>query len=198
MNEHQEYEKDWWGDCANTYGEEEKQLTYAKYMGLTMFHNGKSPYNIDIQDKTIVDIGGGPSSLLLKCVNFKYSEVIDPCPYPQWIIDRYTQHGVNFINEPAEHWTKTADFVDEVWCYNVLQHTEYPELILSDMWFYGKVIRLFEWIETRITLGHPHSFTKEYFDKRLHGEGKVVQLNTPTLKGKAYYGIFKGLTYANK
>ena len=31
------YEKDWWGDCCNTYNEEIKQFYYATIMGLDIY-----------------------------------------------------------------------------------------------------------------------------------------------------------------
>jgi len=65
----QEWEFGWWGNCVNTYGEETKQLLYAARMGLTAFHDGKSPFNFDLGGASVLDIGGGPSSLLLKCTN---------------------------------------------------------------------------------------------------------------------------------
>ena len=76
--EAQRWELGWWGDCTNTYGEEEKQLLYASRMGLKSFHNGKSPYNFDLDGMSILDIGGGPVSLLLKCINFRKAKVVDP------------------------------------------------------------------------------------------------------------------------
>ena len=50
------WESTWWGDCTDTVNEEIKQRTYAKKIGLSE----------DFSDKTILDIGGGPVSLLLK------------------------------------------------------------------------------------------------------------------------------------
>ena len=188
--EHQEYEKDWWGNCANTYGEEEKQITYAKYMGLSFFHNGKSPYNIYMGGKSVIDIGGGPSSLLLKCVSLKEGTVIDPCDYPEWVAERYYRVGIRPFKLEGEE--KFDWLCDEVWCYNVLQHTKDPAKVCANMLSYGKIIRIFEWIDTKQTLGHLHILTKEKLDQWLGGEGQTVMLNQSTLKGRAYYGVFKG------
>ncbi|MHC4464472.1 MAG: hypothetical protein ACYS30_24030, partial [Planctomycetota bacterium] len=57
-SEVQEWETSWWGKCINTYGEETKQLLYADRMGLQMFHDGKSPFNIDVKGANVLDIGG--------------------------------------------------------------------------------------------------------------------------------------------
>jgi len=192
--EHQEYEKSWWGDCGNTYGEEEKQLIYAKYMGLKFFHNGKSPYNIDLKGKSVTDIGGGPVSMLIKCVNKGHCSVIDPCDYRKWVSDRYKACGIDYYKQPAEI-VKIMHSTDEVWCYNVLQHTKDPGLIIENMKSYGKIIRLFEWVDTKQTLGHPHILNKEQLDKWLGGSGQTVDLKLRTLKGRGYYGVFKGNRY---
>ena len=91
----QAWERDWWGDCLNTYSEEEKQLVYANRMGLVAFHDGKSPYNFDLGGMSVLDIGGGPCSLLLKCVNFR-GKVIDPLCFPDWVLARYELAGIEF------------------------------------------------------------------------------------------------------
>jgi 2-polyprenyl-3-methyl-5-hydroxy-6-metoxy-1,4-benzoquinol methylase len=188
VNKHQEYEQDWWGTCSNTYGEEERQLLYAQKMGLKFFHNGKSPYNIDMQGRSVIDIGGGPASLLLKCSNLRVGQVIDPCAYPFWVRARYIEQKIIVSEHPAEQ--ESCQRADEVWCYNVLQHVNDPAKVIENMRNYGKLIRIFEWIETRPTLGHPHTLTKEFLDKHLKGDGKVEYLSLPILKGKCYYGIF--------
>ena len=82
---------------------------------------------------------------------------------------------------------------DEVWLYNVLQHTQDPEKIIRNAQRAGRIIRIFEWIETRISIneGHPHSFTEQQLNEWLGGEGKVETLNgQANCWGKCYYGIF--------
>ncbi len=192
----QDWETHWWGSCVNTYGEEEKQLTYANRMGLPFFHNRKSPYNIDVKGKSIVDLGGGPTSLLLKCVNLSHGVVVDPLPVPSWVIDRYEANGIEYMEEKAEDTPsilESTNEFDEAWIYNCLQHTEDPGLIVSSVKSAVRIIRIFEWLDTSVNIGHPHAFTSEVLDKMLGGEGKVEELRTPTLTGKCYYGIFAGL-----
>lgn len=197
--EAQEEEKSWWGDCANTYWEEHKQLTYARYMGLEFYEDQHSPYNIDLQGKRVIDIGGGPCSLLLKAKNNgpKKSEVIDPCSYPDWVHERYNEHGIlqlprltgeNFIDSITPYWQ-----ADEVWMYNVLQHTEDPALIISNgIAALGQtgVFRVFEWINTPVNEAHPHSLTKEFLDSAFNYQGSTVNLSANGCYGTAYYGIF--------
>lgn len=185
----QEWERLWWGTCQNTYGEEEKQLLYASRMGLRPYHNGRSPYNFDVNGRSILDIGGGPASLLLKCVGFDQALVADPCDYPQWVKLRYNEADINYRRVAGEE-IDIAGF-DEVWLYNVLQHTQDPEKIIRNAQRAGRIIRIFEWINTQINEGHPHSFTEQQLNEWLGGEGKTEILNgQANCWGRCYYGIF--------
>lgn len=187
------FEKNWWGNCLNTFGEETKQLTYAKKMGFQSFSwEGKWPvYNM--QNQSVLDIGGGPVSLLLKCVNLKESFVVDPCDYPDWIIYRYREAGITFL--PIKGEDLLAKNVDEVWIYNVLQHVDDPEKVIKNAQASGKLIRVFEWIDMPPVAGHPHELKEETLNKWLHGKGKVEQLNENGCVGRAYYGVFLGDRY---
>jgi len=187
----QTWEASWWGDCLNTYGEEEKQIVYAKRMGLRFYHNKKSPYNIDMQGKAVLDLGGGPTSLLLKCDNLGPSVVVDPLEVPDWVKSRYELAGIVFSQVPAEDITLSG--FDEVWIYNCLQHTRAPSKIIKNALRAGGIVRIFEWVHTAKNEGHPHAFVPATLDQWLGGEGK-----RETLKGEAgcfgdcYYGVFVG------
>lgn len=192
----QHFEADWWGSCLNTYGEETKQLSYFKRMGLKAeSRDGKYPV-IDLTGKTIIDIGGGPVSLLLKCVNFEHGMVIDPCMYPEWIKARYKIAKIDYLRAMAEETFWVPKFrVDEVWIYNVLQHVESPKKIIENAKEAGMIIRIFEWIEMPPSPGHPHTLTSKKLNTWLEGEGKVEDINENGCHGKCYYGIFKGNHY---
>lgn len=197
--EAQQEEKDWWNTCANTYWEEHKQFTYAKYMGLQFFEDHQSPYNIDLQGKRVVDIGGGPSSLLLKAKNGapKVSEVIDPCRYPRWVQSRYAEQDIVLTKKTGENFTDnfiTYSKADEVWIYNVLQHTENPATIVENalkILEENGTFRIFEWINTPTNSAHPHSLTKEKLDEWVGQQGQTTHLASEGCYGEAYYGIFK-------
>lgn len=185
----QKWEKDWWGNCINTYGEETKQFLYAEKMGLQTFHDGKSPFNFNLEGKSVLDIGGGPSSLLLKCMNFS-GAVIDPCEFPQWVYDRYKLAGIDCYQFKAEDITKRFPKFDESWIYNCAQHTDRPDKVIRNAKKISKLIRIFEWLETKKNIGHPHILEKDKLNIWLGGEGKVEFVNSHTAVGKAYYGIF--------
>jgi len=188
--EAQEWERDWHGSCANTLNEELKQLGYAEKMGLTLQRSSKSPYNINLNGATVLDIGGGPVSLLLKSVNHgSRVKVADPCNYPAWVLARYAECGIEYAQVRGEDLTDTG--FDEVWIYNCLQHTEDFRKVVANARRAAKLIRIFEWIDTPITAGHNHTLRAAELDKLLNGEGKVEVFNGQRgLGGPAYYGIF--------
>lgn len=190
----QKWESDWWGNCANTYWEETKQRVYASKMGLqAQSINGKYPV-YDLQGRLILDIGGGPVSMLLKCIN-KRGVVTDPCTYPEWTIKRYNDDGILFYNYPGEKLVFDYSF-DEVWIYNVLQHTMDPGEIIARARSASSIIRIFEWIDEPVSIGHPQLLTEEKLNKWLGGIGKTEHLNESGCTGHAYFGIFKGDNYA--
>ena len=199
MGKAQKWEKDWHGNCVNSYFEEMKQLIYAKRMGLRTTSSPKTPYRFQFNGESILDIGGGPYSLLLKCEGFSSAVVVDPCVYPDWVYARYDICEIKHIISSGEELDKVFDLkkdvFDEVWFYNVLEHVCNPEEIVKNAIGLGKTIRVFEWIDTYISKGHPNILTEDGLNKWLKGEGKVETLAEGYCRGKAYYGIFKGNNY---
>lgn len=192
--DHQQWERSWHGDCINSWNEETKQQVYAKRMGLeAIMELGKYPV-YDLKEISILDVGCGPYSLLLKCKNFK-GYGIDPCDYPKWVAERYKEAGIEYKKMLAEDTTWTTEVFDEVWMYNVLQHTQDPELIMKNMRRAGKVLRIFEWIETEQTPGHPHILQADKLNEWVGGIGATEELHESGCYGKCWYGVFKGDNY---
>lgn len=187
--EDQAWEAKWWSTCQNTFGEEQKQLEYAPKMGLQVIWDAQGPH-IDCQGKTILDVGGGPVSLLLKCINLKKGVVIDPLSYPKWTIDRYKTAGIDFKALPGEEIPLDTVY-DEVWAYNLLQHVIDPAEIVRRMRKVSKIIRVFDWLEIGVAKGHPHNLTEEKMNEWYGGEGKVEKARI----GYSYSGIFLGDHY---
>jgi hypothetical protein len=189
----QKEESGFWGNCANTLNEELKQLVYAKYMGLSFTHDGNTPYNLDIGNKSIIDIGGGPVSLLLKTKpNKKERIVVDPCKFPEWVSDRYLSADISFFDGIKKVYKGLPKKkVDEVWIYNVLSHTEDPEEILNWAKHVSKKIRIFEWLNDRQNDLHIQSITQADLQFWLGKVGRVVRLNGENeCYGTAFYGDF--------
>jgi 2-polyprenyl-3-methyl-5-hydroxy-6-metoxy-1,4-benzoquinol methylase len=192
--ENQEFEREWWGDCTKTFGEEAKQITYAHRMGLEVVEDeGRWPV-YDLKGKSVLDIGGGPVSILLKCINKGNCTVIDPCEYPSWVLDRYDTSNIDYVNLLAE---KDFEFPDgqtfnECWIYNVLQHTIDPRKIIENAKESCNIIRIFEWIEIEPHLGHPNKLTQDDLSDWLgQGTVKIEDVNENSATGLAFYGIFE-------
>jgi len=182
MNDHA-FEQAYWGDCTNTFDEDQKHYVYAHYMGITRLH-----WSFQVENKRIIDIGGGPTSMLLKCQDLQEGLVVDPIAYPEWTRQRYAVKNIRVIQAPGESITETG--WDEAWIYNCMQHAEDPEEIIRRASIAAPVIRMFEWIDVAPHPGHPHELTQQLLDKWLRGKGGTVQLNQQGCHGRAYYGVF--------
>lgn len=196
-NNAQTWEKAWHGNCINSLNEELKQLVYAEKMGLTPNPTNKTPYNFDLKGKSILDLGSGPYSLLLKCTNFSKAAALDPLmgQYPQWVLDRYLTAKIAPYGGTAETPQPANIVYDEVWIYNVLEHTYDPKKIIENALALGKIVRIFEWLDTTKNIGHPQTLTELQLNSWLKGEGKVEYISKNGAVGKCYYGVFKGNNY---
>jgi hypothetical protein len=182
-----EFEKKYWGSCVNTFDEDQKHYMYAMGMGLIREH-----YSFNVFGKRIADIGGGPSSMLLKTINLAEGLVIDPIDYPQWTKDRYKCHNIKVAVRGGE--VPLTENWDEVWIYNCLQHTEDPRVIISNALECSSFVRIFEWIDIPPHEGHPHELTEKFFkecfaDTIALGAG-VNNFAEQGCYGKAFYGYF--------
>jgi hypothetical protein len=189
--ETQEWERQWHGNCVNSFGEEAKQITYAHRMGLVNEpRDGKWPV-YDLAGKSVIDLGGGPYSMLLKTVNGADLLVVDPCAYPRWTRDRYEAANIRTWEIEAEEYrgTGSASF-DECWIYNCLQHVVDPEAVIATARAQASVLRIFEWIETETNIGHPHTLHAADLDRWIGGTGTVGFVNENGAYGLAYWGAF--------
>lgn len=185
----QGWESAWWGTCANTYGEETKQLTYAHRMGLVIVPTDGHWPVYDLQGRSVLDVGGGPTSILLKCINVGRGTVVDPCTYPKWVADRYDYVGIEYEVAQGEAYHADQHY-DEVWLYNVLQHVEDPIAVLRTVRRSGAVVRIFEWIDMPPTIGHPHQITEAMVVGELGPGGRTEFMDENGCNGRAFYGVF--------
>ena len=178
MGDHNhDFERDFWGDCVNTYDEDQKHYIYAKYMGL-----GQSHYTLTVPSgvSKIIDIGGGPSSMILKTgVKTADCLVVDPLAggYPEWVHKRYECRGVKCMQGQGEDISNIPDTYHEAWMYNVLQHTEDPELIVRNLKTLAPTVRIFEWIDIPAHEGHPHMLTEEMLNRAVGQRGTTGYLD---------------------
>jgi hypothetical protein len=192
------WEANWWGDCCNTLHEELKQVeVIAGMMGLAPIPGKPGgiahPPEFDLQGISVLDIGGGPVSLLLKCTNGSGCAVVDPAPYPNWVAARYAAHGVTFRKMRGEEVDLLPFQFAEVWIYNVLQHTDDPRRIIENAKLRAPVLRIFEWVGFSAYTGHPQELTVpgmiEWIGPSAEGT-EAVWVNQAGAVGRAFAGTF--------
>jgi len=189
------WEASWWGKVTSTgYYETTKQvITYAPRMGIIIHNDSQGPHIIT--KGSILDVGGGPTSMLLLAEGYDLATIVDPCEYPKWTIERYKEIGIEFIKEKGENLLEISQISSRVytecWIYNVLQHVEDPAKIVSNIRKVSRIIRVFDWLEVGVAPGHPQNLTRDKMDEWFGGEGSVVQGKG----GLQYFGIFLGNHY---
>lgn len=181
---------EWWGDCINTFAEEAKQISYAHRMGIP-YTSERAKWPIyDLAGRSVIDIGGGPVSMLLKAVNGSRRTVADPGNYPDWTKLRYMVAGIELKQIKGEDISGVKEY-DEAWIYNVLQHVDDPALIVANARRIASTVRLFEWVDLPPHPGHPHELTKASLEAWLGASGTVEEMNGENgCYGSAFYGVF--------
>jgi ubiquinone/menaquinone biosynthesis C-methylase UbiE len=185
--DNQKYERHEWAEnvfIVQGHTEVDKQNFYSEFMGITDSHVFEK---IDLNGKSILDIGCGPVSLLLRCYNFSRAVGVEPLFYGTDVDTIYKNHGVSLVRLPAEELSFEEQEFDEVWMYNCLQHVYDPTLILDKISKFGKTLRIFEWLDIPPHTGHPHEFNAEYFIKTLNlspSEYKIHYCTDNLLVGK--------------
>ena len=177
------FESQYWGDCCNTFDEDQKHYVYAKYMGLR-----RKGYSFDVGGNSIIDIGGGPTSMLLKTINLGNSTIVDPLLYPHWIYERYAAKKINcFVSRGEDAF---QEGYDECWIYNCLQHTDDPKLIIKNALRAAKTLRIFEWVDVPAHDGHPIELTSAKLDGWIGKAGQTIRLAESGCFGVAYFNTY--------
>lgn len=187
-NDVQNHELEFWKLLGvNTFTEENKQLKiYTPRLKFTT-----DPWHfVDFQNKSVIDIGSGPTSLLLKAKNLKKGYVIDPLmdKFPQWILDRYNFTKLTPISATGEDFKQEADMG---LIYNVLQHVVDPQKLIENVKKQVKEIRVFEWINVPSDDKHPHVLTAENLDKWFGTKGIVENITEENSFTECWYSIIK-------
>jgi hypothetical protein len=127
---------------------------YFKYLGIDK----------DLQGKTVIEIGPARCAGLLYCENFGESYIMEPTVY-EGVQEYYDSKGINIIRELYED-CDSPD-VDEIWMFNLMQHVQDPDALISKAKKHAKVIRFFEPIDLGTNLEHPFTFSeadyRDYF-----------------------------------
>lgn len=153
----QQRERDWWGTEPNPRWQEEigKQQTYARLMGL--------PHDLNMGSKTILDVGCGPVSMLLRATHGGAAGV-DPLLMSEETKAKFAQAGVALYHAKAEDFKPPKRF-DEAWMYNCLQHVDEPNKVMGMLLQSAGSVRIFEWIDMTPDPSHPHTLRVEQFER---------------------------------
>ncbi len=185
--EHNEWERTWWGACANTFEEQLKQEVYAAYMRLSPQFVVPGHW-FDMKGRSVLDVGGGPCSLLLRCRGFPRAVVVDPCGFPEWVTVRYREADIEHVRAQAENCGSLGVF-DEGWVYNCLQHVEDVAKVVQFIVGSVKKVRVFEYLNVGVCPGHPNNLTKELLDG-LFGKKGLTEKHSGLVNGEVYFGVF--------
>lgn len=177
-----------WGNCmgAEVWSEFCKQETYAQGMQLFKDYGINDTLEFDMKGKSVLDIGGGPVSMTLRCTNASKLLVVDPCSWPASVHRRYKNYGIELTKICGEDYTG-AKF-DEVWIYNVLRYVRDPERVVKNAFAHGHVLRVFDFVWTPVG---------GEFLNRLDPTNLLVWLNMPVIKyfnvtpDNAFTGVFQ-------
>ena len=182
------------GACNNTFYEERKHYVYASLMGIRRAH-----WSFTVPIISVVDIGGGPVSMLLKTHGYTRATVLDPLPYPEWVRTRYEAVGISWVQAPGESasrvllYERGEDRYDEAWSYNVAQHVTDPVSYYHQARLVARRVRVFEWVDIPPHEGHPHMLTANMLDEVLGTHGTVHDLSHGGCFGRAYAAIADGV-----
>ncbi len=153
----QQHERDWWGTEPNSRWQEEidKQQTYARLMGL--------PHDLNMGNKTILDVGCGPASMLLRAAHGGAAGV-DPLLMSEETKAKYAQANIALYHGKAEDFEPPKHF-DEAWMYNCLTHVDEPNKVMAMLLQAADSVRIFEWIDVPSDHTHPHTLRIEQFER---------------------------------
>jgi hypothetical protein len=176
-----DFEMAFHGDCTRSFGEETKQRLYMRYIGIPEVITWRSPLNYDFGGRSVIDIGGGPCSVLLKGENLKpRSVVVDPGNYPDWVLMRYFQAGIVWLRHQGENIDVDLDVTahfDLALIYNCLQHCDSPWKIIANARAVAEQLKIFEWIDIPPHEGHPHCLRAADLERWTGQKGEVVELH---------------------
>ena len=148
---------------------------YFKWLGIHPFLGGK----------VIGEVGPADVPALAFCIETDNSFVVEPMPS-----DILQTFGLFVIKHPAEQ----VDFTmcDEVWLFNVLQHVEDLEGVVSSV-KKAKAVRWFEPVNQGTDECHLHNLTHEMF-KDWFGVSNVYKANPDAVNfhtAECSYGYFQ-------
>jgi hypothetical protein len=147
-----------------------------------------------LKTKSILEIGPAFFASLLY-LQVSSATILEPLfdRFPKGIQDLYIEKNIEIEKTLAEYFDDYFKF-DEIWLFNVLQHTLNPLEILNKLKNSGKTIRIFEPINTSCDIAHPHSLSVEHF-RGIFGQDFGSVFNGGSYPNfhtsDCFYGVYK-------
>ena len=158
--EAQEWEREWWMNKEEQTKRWEREI---RKQDLYYIPKMLMPSVLDFGNAGILDIGCGPVSILIRS-KFDHALALDPLDFND--AEAYAKLGINRVYAPAETFETSVSF-NEVWLYNVLQHVQNVDAVITMMKNHcvpGGMVRIFEWLNVGLCSGHIHNLKVETFE----------------------------------
>jgi hypothetical protein len=167
----QGFEKNWWLTCKYRHPYE---IIKGDFVARIMMVDRGVP------NKTVIDIGAGPLSLLQR-IPVKEGTALDPIYYDE-LEDLYKEKSIKRLVMKGEDLDSITERYDEAWIYNCLQHVVDPVRILKNAMLVAPVVRIFEWINIPPYEGHLHMLTPDLLQRPFNQAGwTTIQKSTGLL-----------------
>jgi hypothetical protein len=179
------------------------QEQYMDALGIRDDYFHAPDNSLNMSGLNILDVGGGPSSILLRTNNLRGNQhngikngvVIDPLIITEHQKLRYEYYGIEYIQDQSENIDKyysEEGYFDECIIYNCLQHVLDPIKILDKITFISKRIRIAEPLNIPTDNMHLHMFSKKYFDDYFSEDKFDIHHNGVEIIGSCshYIGLF--------
>ena len=153
---------------------------YFKYLNI----------DLNLNNKSIIEIGPAKWSALLYCNNYNQSYVVEPIKYDN-IEKYYDNKNISFIYDCYENCISPK--VDEIWLFNLMQHVKDPDLLIKKAKLNCDTIRFFEPIDLPTDIAHPFTFSLNDYIRYFGDCVKVYNsIGEPNFhQATCVYGVYK-------
>lgn len=191
-NKAQRYERHWWVSNPQYHPGE---VIKSNYVAKLLFIDDR------ISDRTVIDIGCGPLSLLQQ-IPTKSCVGLDPIHYGD-LEKAYESRNIKRIIKCGEDISNEDGHYDEAWIYNCLQHVKDPTKIIENAIMISNMVRIFEWTYIPPYEGHLWELRPEMLSNPFQKAGWHTRMQTTGyldhsgLSGNYFVGIFTKEKYDN-
>lgn len=179
---------------------DEFELSYQMHVSNILRDNAAHTYmmkemqiNQDLQGKRILDVGGGPNSILLRVINNGASVIVDPTKYTENISGLssiFNSKNILFVCSTLEDLPIQYANYDEVWCYNTIMHTENSTEFIESLKQRvkpGGIFRIMEPLTSRNDGHHPTTVTNNTFDSLKTSSFEIIKEDIVNYNGEGLF-----------